>query len=156
MVGLGFGRQVQPVVVDWDDVTAADWAWMCERAAEFWQCVESGNPPDVDGSDHTSHALAAIYPKTTEGAVASLDSIADDLSRLEEIKHLQAAVTKLGHGAEVIENRIKALMGDAEIGTLEGEPLYVLRTTKRKGHTVAPSEFRSLRRATKSDKEKAE
>lgn len=146
------GWRIEHVEIPWDD---EDWTYMLAAAREFWALVESGTEPEIDGSDATARALRAVYPAEVKGERADLADLREDIARLEEIKALQGAIAKLGDGAEVIENRIKARMRDAEIGTLDGEPVYVMRSVTRKASTIPATTYRTLRKATKRDQEAA-
>jgi predicted phage-related endonuclease len=147
------GFRIEHHEVTWDE---SDWAYMLDAAQQFWTThVEAGIPPEIDGSDATTRALKAVYPETVKGRAVEIDSLADELSRLEEYKALESAATKLAEAAGCIENRIKAAMGDAEIATVGGAPVYTLRTTTRKALVQAETTYRTLRKATKKDQEAA-
>lgn len=81
---------------------------MVAKAVEFWHTnVIGGVEPDVDGSDATTEALAAVYGTTTDATV----EISDDLYELwvELGEEAKAATTRF----EEIRNRIRALIGSA-------------------------------------------
>lgn len=136
--------------IDWDADAVVDWHFMLDRAGELWEHVLSGEPPPVDGSDATAAALAQVYPDHQPGEIVALDDLAEKVRLRGEWKaHVKYAEKQVKN----LENAIKAAMGDAEVGTVDGEPVLTYRTSERKGYTVQPSTVRTLRAATKKDKE---
>lgn len=120
-----------------------DFAYMLEIAADFWRDhVLTGVPPDPDGTDATSQAIAAIWPTHSQGEAVAIDDLAELLTERGELKDLISAREKR---VKEIDNTIKARLGEAEIGTVAGIPHVTYRTIKRDGYTVAPSTHRQLR-----------
>lgn len=84
---------------------------------DFWKLVETKTPPPVDGSDSCAAALSAQYkggdpnysiilPPDIDGVIASLE---DDKAIMDALKK---QITEK-------ENRLKALLGNAEEGTTD-------------------------------------
>lgn len=84
---------------------------------DFWKLVETKTPPPVDGSDSCAAALSAQYkggdpnysiilPPVIDGVIASLE---DDRAIMDALKK---QITEK-------ENRLKALLGNAEEGTTD-------------------------------------
>lgn len=84
---------------------------------DFWKLVETRTPPPVDGSDSCAAALSAqykggdpncsiIFPPDIDGVIASLE---DDKAIMDALKK---QITEK-------ENRLKALLGNAEEGTTD-------------------------------------
>lgn len=84
---------------------------------DFWKLVETRTPPPVDGSDSCAAALSAQYkggdpnysiilPPDIDGVIASLE---DDRAIMDALKK---QITEK-------ENRLKALLGNAEEGTTD-------------------------------------
>lgn len=84
---------------------------------DFWKLVEARTPPPVDGSDSCAAALSAQYkggdpnysiilPPDIDGVIASLE---DDKAIMDALKK---QITEK-------ENRLKALLGNAEEGTTD-------------------------------------
>lgn len=84
---------------------------------DFWKLVETRTPPPVDGSDSCAAALSAQYkggdpnysiilPPDIDGVIASLE---DDKAIMDALKK---QITEK-------ENRLKALLGNAEEGTTD-------------------------------------
>lgn len=138
-----------------DPDVAEDLTYIVKQVTDFYfdYVIPQVQPP-VDGSDATSRAIASMWPEHEPGTVAELDHLADQIARLHELRAVRAAVEKLGAGIEAVENTIKAAMGDAEVGTVDGEPVFTLRAVERKPYTVEATTYRTLRAATAKDKEK--
>jgi len=108
----------------------ADIDMMVERARTFWHDhVLTGEPPEVDGSEATARALAAIYPTATKGKAVDLDPVAGALEMLAEAK----AEAK---DAEARENAAKGVLAwalkDAEIGLVAGNEVCTYKAQTRK------------------------
>lgn len=93
----------------------------------FWEMVESDESPEVDESEATRNALQRFaFAKGKEielpGEIGSLTY------RLRKVKRLADRMHEIQTG---IENRIKAVMGEAEIGLLSGRPAYTWKGDKK-------------------------
>lgn len=120
-----------------------DFAYMLDIAAGFWRDhVLTGVPPDPDGTDATSQAIAAVWPTHSQGEAVAIDDLAELLTERGELKDLISSREKR---VKEIDNTIKARLGEAEIGTVAGIPHVTYRTIERDGYTVAPSTHRQLR-----------
>lgn len=83
------------------------------RAEEsFWECVTSGNPPMVDGSDSTADTLVSLYPNSN-GEVIDLTPVATEL---EEYGAIKGQIADLEDLLQEKANLIKDYMKDAEKG----------------------------------------
>jgi predicted phage-related endonuclease len=83
----------------------------------FWRDnVLAGVAPIPDGSEVSSEALAAVYPKAHEGQVVDLprEAITLHLERLQALEDLRLA----RDAADLASNRLKALIGEASYGRL--------------------------------------
>lgn len=116
---LAFGRvdfQVWELVV-----TDADVEHVMAKAAAWWRRhIVDGVPPRVDGSDATARALDAQYPadKAVPDQAVDLTSHHHVLGVLASIRAEQRTLK----AAEVeVANRLKALLGDSTVGTVQGE-----------------------------------
>jgi putative phage-type endonuclease len=105
---------------------------LVEAERKFWEMVEDATPPAPDGSDVTTRAIKAMYPISTPGVQAELPeealpilralvSTKRDLKETEEIKN--------GY-----ENQIKSLLGDAEIGVVNGQVVVSWKSSTVKAH----------------------
>jgi putative phage-type endonuclease len=146
--------RVQHVHFLMDDDARDDLIYMREVASRFWHENVLGQvQPAVDGSDATSKMLAYLYPEQDPGTRADLDKLADVIARHADVKARLAEMKALEAERSELENRIRDAIEDAELGCLDGEPVYSLRAQHRPEHTVAASTFRVLRPATKKDKD---
>lgn len=134
------GRKYRTYQVERDDRAIAT---LCEVADEFWtRYVLGETPPPADSHEATSKALAHAFPEPVPGKAADLDDLVWALD-LREQAQAQASEAKVLKARA--ENAIKAAMGHAEIGRLGGEPVVTYKLTRRDAHTVAASEYRTLR-----------
>lgn len=115
-------------------VTAVDAFWNDHVLAE--------TPPPADSHQATAKALAQAYPEPVEGEKVPLDDLKWALELREEA---QAALSEAKVQKERADNAIKAAIGDAEIGTIEGEPAFTWKVGTRKGYTVEDKTTRTLR-----------
>lgn len=117
-------------------------ATLVEVADRFWHDhVLAEKPPPADAHDATAKALAVAYPDPVEGARASLDGVRWALNLRAEAK---AATAEAKVNIARADNAIKAALGDAEVGTLEGEEVITWKKQDRDGYTVKPSSRRVL------------
>lgn len=86
---------------------------MLNRMTEFWECVQSENPPAVDGSESTADTLARLYGSETVNNGQFTTDLGNDVAealseaekRKEMIKALKAEETKY-------ENIAREAMGE--------------------------------------------
>lgn len=104
---LGIGFEWFVLERDEDEIAA-----LMNAEKDFWECVKSGNPPMVDGTDSTSDTLKTIYPESN-GDTVSLMAYEQDLNQYMTLSSLLDDVKKQ---KEEVANRIKAFMGEAERG----------------------------------------
>lgn len=117
---------------------------------EFWERVLTENPPPVDGSDSTKELLGRLYPRDT-GEIKVLPA---ELLEWDEKRAAANAALKAAKAAkQEAENVIRAAIGDATVGQIEGGPAYSWKWQKRRAHTVKEAEFRVLRGGSGSDDE---
>lgn len=137
VVVLVDGRTYHEVRVERDPDLIARLTAIEER---FWvDHVAAGNPPPVDGHPSTTAAIAALYTAPVLDAV-ELDL--DIVLALDEINDLKAQEKALRDRRVERENRVKAALGDAEAGTVDGEvavtwtlvPEAEVPATTRKAH----------------------
>ncbi len=142
--------------------------FMLGRATAFWEdCVLTGTPPPVDGSDATSSAIGQVWPLHEPGKAVDLSNLAE---LIDERARLKAQIKEAGDELATAENLIRETLGDAEVGTLHGLPILTLRAQERRGldtkalqrdHPAIAAEyetvstFRVLRSAPKTKKARA-
>ncbi len=104
----------------WFDVDRHDEviAELIRQEAEFWERVQTGDPPPIDGSARTSDLLKRLYPKDT-GKVLTMDA-----PELVEAARLLVSAKAVAKQAEaditLYENRLKSAMGDASEAVVPG------------------------------------
>lgn len=143
----------------------ADIDFMVERATSFWtEHVLTGEPPRPDSSDATARALGQVYGHEEPGKRVELPA---HLRGYVARAQLKADIKGLEDRLKRLDNELRAAMGDAEVATVDGVPVYSLRAQERRGldtkrlelehpelaeqyRTV--TEYRVLRPATKKDK----
>jgi len=88
------------------------------QEAEFWERVQTGNPPPLDGSARTADLIKRLYPSDT-GKIITIDApelirAAADLDGIKaRIKADETEKTRL-------ENMLKSAIGDASEAVLDG------------------------------------
>lgn len=140
------GRRLEIYELERDQ---ADIDMMVDRARTFWHDhVLAGEPPEVDGSEATAAAIAAIYPTTTKGETADLDDVAGAFAMLAQAK----ADRKDAEAREdAAGNVIRWAMADAEEGRVRGLTACSLKSQTRKttcahcGATDESAPFKVLR-----------
>lgn len=105
--------------VDADKHLAAD---VLDMARGFWQRVQEGNPPPLDGSDSVAILLAGLWTGTEGSEMVLGPAEADDLlARRAAVTERQS---ELAAERAAVEHELKALLGDREIALRGGEPVY--------------------------------
>lgn len=111
------GRRYVEVEIERDDEVIKT---LLDMAKEFWHCVETRTPPAWDGSQSSTDLLNRLHPEGNPGEEVSLPPATSLLLRqYEDAKADERAAKERRTEAE---NRIKALLGDAEVGLIAGEP----------------------------------
>ena len=116
-----------------DEDLIADVTAIC---AEFWQRVLDGNPPPVEDSEAEEELLEHMW-RATEGAAVELDP-ADATALRAQLEDLQQQAKDTEAAITLAKNQMRALLGDHEIGLVDGRPAV---TWKRNG-TFAVKRFR--------------
>lgn len=130
----------------WYDVERND--RFCEHLIKqerlFWQRVLTQEPPEPgDPADSTAEALRRLYPGENGETIALPGELIEEAEHLANLKH---SVKVCAAEIEKIENKFRAAIGDATFGVLPSGVKFSLKTTKRAGYTVEPTEYRALRR----------
>jgi len=108
---------------------------LVEAEAEFWRLVEKKTPPPIDGSEAASEYLKRTYPRAEAGKIIELPFEAYELvlayERLsEEEKNVQKA-------KEEAANKLKAMLGDAEIGIIHDKKVIWKNISSKRLDTKA-------------------
>lgn len=107
-----------------DDTVIAE---LVRLAGDFWQRVQSGTPPPADEHKATSRALRDAYPESEDDEM-QLDS--DLLARWQAAKGRAAAVAA---EVDAVENQIRAELGHAAFGVVDGQRVLSYKTQTRTG-----------------------
>lgn len=87
-------------------------AAMLTKLTAFWERVEKQNPPEP--TKLSADALRYLYPSQRPGETISLDGEACDI--LDDLHALDVLQDEYAAKAETLKNKLKAMLGDAEIG----------------------------------------
>lgn len=117
-----FGRMKRrPYVIARND---EDIAYLQAEGEKFWALVQSGVPPDIDGSEATTHALQrAFEPDRGESVELDDELFGDLLSARDELARWEQEVARAS-------NLVKATMQSATEGTIEGHTVCSWRPSK--------------------------
>lgn len=86
--------------------------------SKFWQHVQDGTPPPLDGSDAAAKFLANRFPESAPNSKIALPTSAVDL--LLQYDDACRQLETINEQKQQAENRIKEMMGDNEVGTVGG------------------------------------
>lgn len=93
-------------------------AELIRQEAEFWERVQTGNPPSIDGSARTGELLKKLYPSDTG------KTLVIDAPPLIEAARLLVSAKAVVKNAEaditLYENQLKSAIGDASEAKIEG------------------------------------
>ena len=91
---------------------------LIELESAFWNHVQDGTPPPLDGSDASAKFLSERFPSSTPKSHITLpDTAADLLDQYDEACEELEAVTER---KQKPENLLKEMLGDNEVGTAGG------------------------------------
>lgn len=92
-------------------------AKLIEIEAEFWHKVEAGERPAIDGSNASSELLSTLFPQSN-GEEIALPASATDL--IKEYQEAKAQMDVAEFRKQNAENALKEMLGEAELGTIQG------------------------------------
>ena len=119
---------------------------MVPKVEEFWEMVQSGEAPDADGLERTTEAIKAAWPDANPGEIITLDDSFLELH--EELEVIKAQDSANKKKKRVIENKIKATLGSAEVGHIDGSDVaYTYKSQTRETYTVEAQSYRVLRKS---------
>ena len=122
------GQELQVRTLERDEAMIQD---LVELERRFWERVQSGAPPAVDGHPETGAILASLYADTNPGAVVQLPP--EVLTWGLERKALIAQRDDLDERIRAYENGIKAALGEAEVGKVGEKVVATWKPQTRKG-----------------------
>lgn len=110
--------------------------------ARMWEMVQTNTAPEIDGHRATTDTIKRMYPKGVEDESVEVDP--EILEVLHDLSRAKALVKLAEQQKTEAENKVKAALGDAEIGTIDGEVVLTWKTSEVDGHFVKPSTRRTL------------
>lgn len=114
-----------------------DLSILLEAEKTFWDKVQRGVMPDLDGSDSTTGSLKAIYGGGAVEPIALPSDAAPLLTRWDELKELEAGIKT---EKQEIQNKLCGLLGDNEIGIFgEGDTARKVAWKTTAGRTTIDS-----------------
>ncbi len=141
LVGLVGGNEVAIRLLKRNDRFIND--ALIPKLEEFWNCVESGEQPEIDGSMATAQLLARLFPDDNGEAKQLPPESADWDAELAE---LRPRLKEIKARKDELDNKMKAAIGEAAIGVLPDGAQYTFKTSDRKGYTVESTTCRTLLR----------
>lgn len=111
-----------------DDIKA-----LIQAEEDFWNLVETNTPPPVDGSPSCAAALSTQYKGGDPNLTILLPSDADGV--IESLENDRAIMDALKKQITEKENRLKALLGNAEEGSTDH---YRVLWKSQAGHSSVP------------------
>lgn len=102
---------------------------MLEHCAEFWNNVQTGEPPKIDGSYSTTETLKELYNvEASEYEIVDLQAVE---SELDAIKAIKQQIKGLEERKTMYENTVKTLLKEQPYG--ESDTYKVSWKTNAKG-----------------------
>jgi len=87
---------------------------LIQLESEFWDKVQSGIPPELDGSDASAKLLNEHFPDSVAESVVTLP---DDASYLiEQYNYAVHEIDRFTESKQEAENKLKQMLGDNEVG----------------------------------------
>lgn len=111
------GRYIEYVVERDDDIVH----WLAEIEAAFWWRVVHRIPPEPDGSKSTTEFIRSRFSQAIQDKTIELPADTA-IQALKDYWQAKAAAEEAEERLAAAENRLKLLMGDAEVGLLDGRP----------------------------------
>lgn len=123
-----------------------------DRADRFWHNhVVAGVPPEVDLAAITDAELALRWPTAVEGKAVEADYPAHVQALLDERVELKAHEKVADARIGEIEAALKVFIGDAEVLTIDGRPVFTYKTVERAAYTVKAGSSRRIHIPAKKD-----
>ena len=82
---------------------------------EFWNCVQTDTPPQLDGSDATAKFLAEKFSVSKKSQIELPENAADLIRKYETVSEQIKELTK---EKQFAENLLKQMLGENEIGII--------------------------------------
>lgn len=89
---------------------------MIELEKDFWNCVQTDTPPQLDGSEATAKFLAEKFSVSKKTQIELPDNAADLILKYETASE---QIKELTEEKQFAENLLKQMLGENEIGVLD-------------------------------------
>jgi putative phage-type endonuclease len=86
--------------------------------SDFWEHVQNGEPPPLDGSEATAKFLAERFPDSTPQSCIALPTEASEL--INQYNTASAQEKQFKEQKQLAENLLKEMLGTAEVGDVGG------------------------------------
>lgn len=118
----------------------SDSPWLVRKAEEFYlQHLIARVPPEVSGTATEVRILKRI------NSLRENTSVEIDPKLIQELRHIRSMIRDYEALKEGVEARIREAMGDAQYGCQDGGVLVERAKVARKGYTVEPVSYETLR-----------
>lgn len=126
------GQQYVDYPIERDDTIIE---YLQKIALDFWKLVENRTPPEMDGSQSSKEVLDILYPTSTPDSAIELPPTAQDL--IAEFEAAQAEEKAAKERKEAAANKLKALLGENEIGWIGDRKVTWKTVTSKRLDTKA-------------------
>ncbi len=111
------------------------------HGSRFWERVQARDMPTPDGSEATRKALQMLYPDGSGTVVLPYTAI----EAADELELVKADLRRLEERKAMIENTVRAAIGEAELGVMTDGRSFSWKLQHRRESTLPASSFRVLR-----------
>lgn len=101
---------------------------LIKQEADFWERVQTGNLPPIDGSERTAELIKRMYPRDS-GKVLTIDA-PELIQTATHLVSAKALVKKTEADITLFENQLKSAIGDASEAQLPGFGSITWKTAK--------------------------
>lgn len=112
---------------------------------EFYERIQTGDPPPVDGSESTTKALRALHPLDNGNTIQLPLEYAHKIRVWQNLAEEAKAIDRL---LKTAKNELIAAIGDNTFAVADGVKISYKAQT-RAGYEVKPTTFRTLRKVGK-------
>lgn len=112
------------------EYAAEEAEWLREEGCKFWESVQSGEVPDIDGHTATYEAVRKMHPEIESGITASLDP-----ELYQTYRDTKAASEEAALEHRAIKSLLLDQMGQAQYAEVDG--VRVLRRQPGRGGSVS-------------------
>lgn len=111
------------------------------HGSHFWERVQRRDVPAPDGTEASRRALEKLYPEGSGTIVLPYSAI----EAADELEDVKATIKALEARKDLIENTIRAALGNAEVGFLTDGRSFSWKRQSRRECVIPATSFRVLR-----------